>query len=59
MKANAFTLQTARDHEAHLWELAAPVRVLPPRRLTRRGRRVWILRRLWAHAVRTALDSGA
>jgi hypothetical protein len=59
MRANAFTLQTARDHEAHLLELAAPVRVLPPRWLTRRRTRVWILRRLRAHALRNALDGGA
>ena len=59
MQANGFTLQTARDHEAHLLELAAPVRVLPPRRLTRRRRRVWTLRRLRAHALGNALDSGA
>ena len=59
MQANGFTLQTARDHETHLLELAAPVKVLPPRRLTRRRRRPWILRRLRAHAVRAALDGGA
>jgi hypothetical protein len=59
MQANGFTLQTARDHEAHLLKLAAPLKVLPPRGLTRRRRRVWILRRLRVHAVRTALDSGA
>jgi hypothetical protein len=59
MHANGFTLQTARDHEAHLLKLAAPMKILPPRRLTRRRRRVWILRRLRARAVRAALDGGA
>jgi hypothetical protein len=57
MQANGFTLQTARDHEAHLLQLAAPVRVLPPRPLTRRRRRAWILRHLREHALRTPLDS--
>jgi hypothetical protein len=56
MQANGFTLQTARDHEAHLLKLAAPVNVLPP---TRRRRRVWILRRLRADAMRAALEGGA
>jgi hypothetical protein len=59
MQANGFTLQTARDHEAHLLKLAAPMKILPPRRQTRRRRRVWILRRLRAHVGRAALDSGA
>ena len=59
MQANGFTLQTARDHEAHLLKLAAAVKVLPPRPLTRRRRRAWILRRLRAHAVKAALDGGA
>ena len=59
MQANGFTLQTARDHEAQLLKLAAPAKVLPPRPLTRRRRRAWILRRLRAHAVRAALDGGA
>ena len=59
MQANGFTLQTARDQEAYLLKLAASVRVLPPRRLTGRRRRVWLLRRLRAHAVGAALDGGA
>ncbi len=45
MQANGFTLQSARENEAHLLKLAAPVKVLPPRRPTRRRRRVWMLRR--------------
>ena len=56
MQANGFTLQTARDHEAQLLKLAAAAKVLPPQPLTRRRRRVWILRRLGAYAVRAALD---
>jgi len=59
MQANGFTLQTARDHEAHLLKLAAREKVLPPRRLMRRRRRARILRRLRLRAARTALDSGA
>jgi hypothetical protein len=59
MQPNGFTLQTARDHEAHLLKLAAPVKVLPPRRLTRRRPRAWIRRRLGAHAARAALHGGA
>ena len=59
MQANGFTLQTARDHEAHLLKLAAAVKVLPPRPLTRPRRLVSMLRRLLPHAVRGALDGGA
>ena len=59
MQANGFTLQTARDHEAELLKLAAPAKVLPPRRLTRRRRRVWILHVLQTRAMRAAHDSGA
>jgi len=59
MQANGFTLQTARDHESHLLKLAASVKVLPPRQLTPRRRRAWILRLVRAHAVRAALDGGA
>ena len=59
MQANSFTLESAREHEAHLLRLAAPIRVVPPRRLTQRRRRVWILRRLRGQAVSAALDGGA
>ena len=59
MQANSFTLESAREHEAHLLKLADPVKVLPPRRLMRRRRHAWILRRLRGQAVRAALDGGA
>jgi hypothetical protein len=36
MQANGFDLRTARDYEAELLRLAAPVKVLPPRPVTRR-----------------------
>ena len=59
MQANGFTLQTARDHEAHLLKLAAATKVLPSRPPTRRRKCVWILRRLRANAVRAVLDGEA
>jgi hypothetical protein len=51
-----FTLQTARDHEAYLLNLAAPAKALPPRPLMRRTRSVCLLRRWRRRAVRAALD---
>jgi hypothetical protein len=58
MHANSLTLETARDHEANLLNLAAAVKVLPPQPSTRRRKRVWILRRLRLHALKAAVDGG-
>jgi len=59
MQANGFTLQTAREHEAYLLNLAASAKILPPRPLTRRTRSVWLVHRWRQRAVRAALDGGA
>jgi hypothetical protein len=45
MHANSFTLEAARDHEAELFELAAPNVALTPRSAPRRKR--WLLHGVW------------
>jgi hypothetical protein len=59
MQANGFSLETAREHEAHLVSLAAPAKFLPPRPPTRHTRSVWLLHRRRRRVVPAALDVGA
>jgi hypothetical protein len=57
MHANGFTLQTAREHEAELLNLAAQVKVMPPRPMTQGDGPVWHLRRWRWRGVRAALGA--
>jgi hypothetical protein len=54
--ANGFDLQIARDREAELLKLAAPAKILPPRRLAGRSRLVWVLLRRRRRDVRATLN---